>query len=183
MTQTIYGRILTPDGLRFICASFDYDPEQIGKHKISTSSTTNDLRKAFNLGLIKRHAASDKGGNHYIYIINMTMPGEIRTEELTDLQRSCLTKLYDRFSKKAFTVEKAARVLDTKGSSASFHLTNLTERGILNAHGSPGSPLEYTVAVTPREHPECFMNKETEQVIGIRPRMIQPAGGQRASAI
>ena len=78
MTQTIYGRILTPDGLRFICASFDYDPEQIGKHKISTSSTTNDLRKAFNLGLIRRHAASDKGGNHYIYIINMTMPGEIR---------------------------------------------------------------------------------------------------------
>ena len=153
------------------------------EYKISTSSTTNDLRKAFNLGLIRRHAASDKGGNHYIYIINMTMPGEIRTEELTDLQRSCLTKLYDRFSKKAFTVEKAARVLDTKGSSASFHLTNLTERGILNAHGSPGSPLEYTVAVTPREHPECFMNKETEQVIGIRPRMIQPAGGQRAAAI
>ena len=34
MTQTIYGRILTPDGLRFICASFDYDPEQIGKHML-----------------------------------------------------------------------------------------------------------------------------------------------------
>ena len=62
MTQTIYGRILTPDGLRFICASFDYDPERIGKHKISTSSTTNDLRKAFNLGLIKRHPSLEKTG-------------------------------------------------------------------------------------------------------------------------
>lgn len=26
------GRILTPDGLRFICASCKYDPESIGKH-------------------------------------------------------------------------------------------------------------------------------------------------------
>lgn len=27
-----HGRLLTPDGLRFICASYDYDPEAIGKH-------------------------------------------------------------------------------------------------------------------------------------------------------
>lgn len=26
------GRVLTPDGLRVICESFDNDPEQIGKH-------------------------------------------------------------------------------------------------------------------------------------------------------
>lgn len=26
------GRILTPDGLRFICAANDYDPEKIGQH-------------------------------------------------------------------------------------------------------------------------------------------------------
>ena len=34
LIDKIYGRILTPDGLRFICASFDYDPEQIGKHML-----------------------------------------------------------------------------------------------------------------------------------------------------
>ena len=34
LIDKIYGRILTPDGLRFICASFDYDPEQIGKHRV-----------------------------------------------------------------------------------------------------------------------------------------------------
>ena len=28
------GRILTPDGLRFVCAGFDYDPEAIGKHML-----------------------------------------------------------------------------------------------------------------------------------------------------
>lgn len=27
-----HGRLLTPDGLRFICASYDYDPEAIDKH-------------------------------------------------------------------------------------------------------------------------------------------------------
>ncbi|MST73388.1 cytochrome C [Olsenella sp. CA-Schmier-601-WT-1] len=26
------GHILTPDGLRFMCASHDYDPEAIGRH-------------------------------------------------------------------------------------------------------------------------------------------------------
>ena len=28
------GRLLTPDGLRFICAANNYDPEAIGKHFI-----------------------------------------------------------------------------------------------------------------------------------------------------
>lgn len=26
------GKILTPDGLRFICEAYDFDPEKIGKH-------------------------------------------------------------------------------------------------------------------------------------------------------
>lgn len=30
----LHGRVLTPDGLRFICASLDNDPEKIGKHML-----------------------------------------------------------------------------------------------------------------------------------------------------
>lgn len=30
------GRILTPDGLRFICEANNYDPEAIGKHMLET---------------------------------------------------------------------------------------------------------------------------------------------------
>ncbi len=33
-TDKLYGRILTPDGLRFICSSLDNDPEKIGKHML-----------------------------------------------------------------------------------------------------------------------------------------------------
>jgi len=29
-----HGRLLTTDGLRFICAANDYDPEKIGKHML-----------------------------------------------------------------------------------------------------------------------------------------------------
>ncbi len=29
-----YGRILTPDGLRILCGSFDNDPKEIGKHML-----------------------------------------------------------------------------------------------------------------------------------------------------
>ena len=34
LTDQLHGRTLTPDGLRIICASFDYDPEKIGKHML-----------------------------------------------------------------------------------------------------------------------------------------------------
>ena len=30
------GRILTPDGLRFICEAYHYDEEAIGKHMLET---------------------------------------------------------------------------------------------------------------------------------------------------
>ena len=152
------------------------------EYKISTSSTTNDLRKAFNLGLIRRHAASDKGGNQFVYTINMTIPNKIRTGELTDLQRSCITRLYERFFKKPFTVEKAAMLLKTKGSSASFHLTNFVERGIMATNGEPGKPLSYTILVNPREYPECFIKGEAIQEIGKRLPM-KPTGSQHAVAI
>ena len=33
-TDKLCGRILTPDGLRIICASLDNDPEKIGKHML-----------------------------------------------------------------------------------------------------------------------------------------------------
>ena len=31
-TDKLHGRILTPDGLRVVCAGFDNDPEMIGIH-------------------------------------------------------------------------------------------------------------------------------------------------------
>jgi hypothetical protein len=34
LTDQLHGRTLTPDGLRIICASFDYAPEQIGQHML-----------------------------------------------------------------------------------------------------------------------------------------------------
>ena len=33
-TDKLYGRILTPDGLRIVCASLDNDPEKVGKHML-----------------------------------------------------------------------------------------------------------------------------------------------------
>lgn len=31
-----HKRMLTPDGLRLVCAGFDYEPEAIGKHILET---------------------------------------------------------------------------------------------------------------------------------------------------
>ena len=34
LTNQLHGKILTPDGLRLICASFENNPEQIGKYML-----------------------------------------------------------------------------------------------------------------------------------------------------
>ena len=31
-----HGRLLTPDGLRLVCAGLDYNPEAIGRHLLET---------------------------------------------------------------------------------------------------------------------------------------------------
>lgn len=35
-SDMIYGKILTPDGLRLICEANNYDPEAIGKQMLET---------------------------------------------------------------------------------------------------------------------------------------------------
>ena len=52
----LYGRILTPDGLRLICAALDYDPEKIGKHMLEM------LAKFRNDGIIEPRARHSR---HY----------------------------------------------------------------------------------------------------------------------
>lgn len=36
------GRILSPDGLRLICAANDYDPEKIGRHFLEVLGRFNN---------------------------------------------------------------------------------------------------------------------------------------------
>ena len=39
------GRLLTPDGLRFICEANSYDPEAIGRHFLETLARINSEQK------------------------------------------------------------------------------------------------------------------------------------------
>lgn len=34
----LHGQILTPDGLRLICAAFEHDPEKIGEHMLEMNA-------------------------------------------------------------------------------------------------------------------------------------------------
>ena len=46
-TDKLHGRILTPDGLRVICAGLDNDPEKIGIHMLEMlAKFRNDSEKA-----------------------------------------------------------------------------------------------------------------------------------------
>ena len=40
-----YGRLLTPDGLRFVCESNEYDPEAIGRHFLEVLAKIESERR------------------------------------------------------------------------------------------------------------------------------------------
>ena len=46
-TDKLHGRILTPDGLRIICAGLDNDPEKIGIHMLEMLAKFRN-KKLFN---------------------------------------------------------------------------------------------------------------------------------------
>ena len=54
LTDSLHGRILTPDGLRIICAGLDNDPEKIGIHMLEM------LAKFRNEGLFDVDLSDDK---------------------------------------------------------------------------------------------------------------------------
>ena len=95
-------------------------------------------------------------GSHCLYRICNGIREGVRSEDLTGTQKEYLRKLYDEFARNEFSVDDMARLMRTCGASAQFHLSNFTERGILNLHKRPGKANLYIFAVTSEDHPECF---------------------------
>lgn len=54
-----YGRILTPDGLRFICEANNYEAEAIGKHFLEA------LNRICPNHTLKKSQANENGGNSH----------------------------------------------------------------------------------------------------------------------
>ena len=127
------------------------------RFNIKKSPYSKDIRRALNLGLISKHMVAKIGkGTKCFYRICTTIQQGIRTDDLTDMQKEYLSKLYDEFSENEFSVEDTAKLIQTGGASAQFHLSNFAERGILNLHKRPGKASLYIFAVTSKDHPECF---------------------------
>ena len=117
----------------------------------------NDVRRAVNLGLVTKKVISEAGnGSHCTYRICNRPQESIRSNDLTGMQKEYLSRLYEEFAENEFSVEDMARLMQTGGASAQFHLNNFAERGILNIHRRPGKAHMYIFAVTSEDHPECF---------------------------
>lgn len=126
---------------------------------------TNDLRRAVNFGLLRKE---NPRGNctHYTYVIPKGPYEEVRCSDLTKIQRELLGKIHRQFKKDEFTVRDASRVTGCSETSISFHLSNFAERGIMAVHNHPefpGHAQGYSLAIFPKDHPDCFM-PETEHI-------------------
>ena len=117
----------------------------------------NDIRRAVNLGLVIKKVTAESGkGSHCVYQICGSIQEGIRSSDLTEMQKEYLSMLYEEFAENEFSVDDMARLMQTRGATAQFHLSNFAERGILNIHKRPGKAHMYIFAVTSEDHPECF---------------------------
>ncbi len=127
------------------------------RFNLSKTQYGNDIRRAVNLGLVMKRVTAEAGnGSRFLYYICNSIQDNIRSNDLTDTQKEYLSRLYNEFAGNEFSVDDMARLMQTCGASAQFHLSNFTERGILNLHKRPGKANLYIFAVTSEDHPECF---------------------------
>lgn len=128
------------------------------EYHVSSSVYGNDLRRAVNLGLVIKHSTAS-GSNLCFYTISEKLPETIRSEDLTDMQKDYLTRIYSKYPDRDFTVIDIAELLNIKASSANFHLMNFAERDILVLNRQPGRAHQLRFAVNPKDHPECFTGR------------------------
>lgn len=127
------------------------------RFELTKTQYGNDIRRAVNLGFALKEVTSEAGkGSRCFYRICSNIREGIRSSNLTEMQKEYLSKLYEEFAGNEFGVEDMAKLMQTCGASAQFHLSNFTERGILNLHKRPGKANLYIFAVTSEDHPECF---------------------------
>ena len=137
------------------------------EYHLSSAMYGHDLRRAVNLGLIRK-ICFPSGGYQCLYMICGRFEQKVRADDMTPTQKAYLSQIYDAFPQAAFTVEECGKVLNQTSSSASFHLYNFSTRGILITHKHKGKAYTYTFAVTPTDNPECFAltdpAKETQAI-------------------
>ncbi len=150
------------------------------RFELTKTQYGNDIRRAVNLGFVMKKAVSEAGnGSHCSYQICNRPQESIRSGNLTGMQKEYLSRLYDEFAGNEFGVEDMARLMQTGGASAQFHLNNFAERGILNIHKRPGKAHMYIFAVTSEDHPECFA-----QIAGpMEPSEVEKRKSEMAMAV
>ena len=127
------------------------------RFELTKTQYGNDIRRAVNLGLVIKKVTAESGkGSHCVYRICKSIQKGIRSSDLTEMQKEYLSMLYEEFAENEFSVDDMARLMQTRGATAQFHLSNFAERGILNIHKRPGKAHMYIFAVTSADHPECF---------------------------
>ena len=132
-------------------------PEDIEKaYGLGESACTKVLMAAINLGVLCKGAQRDKDGR-ITYAISCQLPQKLRPEGLTTSQKRILTELYAEYKDRRFSTSEGAKVCHSQLSGFTYHMRNLSMRGILDAERHPNGPSYFTFAITPEQYPQCFL--------------------------
>ena len=124
----------------------------------SQSVRSEDLRKIVNMGIVEKYPTNHP--NVLRYVINPRPQTGLKTKNITDTHKELLTALYNRFQQRRFTYDEAASYMKRTKSSIQYHVCNLVASRVIQSHVNPGQLNTYSIAVTPEDHPECFILHE-----------------------
>ena len=130
---------------------------------MSQSAATKDIRKAINLGLVEAVGSRSTGDFGLYRVVTHPIPA-LRLDGLLDEKKVHLQKLYDRFGTTPFDPEYYAEMLNIKKNSVAYRLEELVDRGLL-IEGHSARRLYYRLAVSPDDHPECFLRAVADETM------------------
>ena len=136
-------------GINVVCFN-----EWIERFDIKRATAGNDIRQAVALGILKK---SNDTQIHGAYKICQELETQVRSNNLTQTQKQYLSRLYQRFGDKEFSLAEMSDYLQIKTNTLQFHILNFAQRGLFKERKYRKEFL-YHFAIFPDTNPECFVS-------------------------
>ena len=119
--------------------------------------------KAYYLGLLERAARCDRS-SAFCYRPVSGRSTTFRLFDFADFKRALLNELYRKYGRDPFTKFDFAHTAHLDRNSIHYKMSEYIDRGLFQ-RGRSGRRVFFRLAVTPEDHPECFLLEQKELML------------------
>jgi hypothetical protein len=130
---------------------------------ITQTSADKDIMKAYYLGLLERAARCDRS-SAFCYRPVSGRSTTFRLFDFADFKRALLNELYRKYGRDPFTKFDFAHTAHLDRNSIHYKMSEYIDRGLFQ-RGRSGRRVFFRLAVTPEDHPECFLLEQKELML------------------